>query len=218
MYVSAGKAAILKSRDILNDYIQKDPLFKTTLSPHQPLSNAPKIIRDMCRESKRVKCGPMSTVAGVLAQESLQAILDAGADEAVVDNGGDIAFFIKKPIKIGIFAGDSSITNIALHFKTINKMVGICTSSGTVGHSFSYGKADAAIVISSNIILADAAATALGNKIHNNNNLKNCFYLLEDFQEIEGSIVIFHDQISLWGELPELVKVHVDTDLITKGM
>ena len=41
--------------------------------------------------------------------------------------------------------------------------MGICTSSGTVGHSLSFGKADAVVVTAGSATLADAAATAICN-------------------------------------------------------
>ena len=43
--------------------------------------------------------------------------------------------------------------------------MGICTSSGTVGHSLSFGKADAVCVKAKSVSLADAAATAIGNMV-----------------------------------------------------
>ena len=95
-------------------------------------------------------------------------------------------------------------------------MIGICTSSGTIGHSFSYGNADAAVVISQNPILADAAATALGNRIQNKEDLDTCFHFLEDIDEIEGALVIFRDKIALWGELPKLVQAEMNTKLVTR--
>jgi hypothetical protein len=45
-------------------------------------------------------------------------------------------------------------------------MLGVASSSGKFGHSFSYGKADLVTVISEDPCLADAFATAIANKIH----------------------------------------------------
>ena len=41
--------------------------------------------------------------------------------------------------------------------------ISICTSSATVGHSLSFGKADAVTNTSKDASIADAAATAVGN-------------------------------------------------------
>jgi len=216
-YVESGQKSLLNSRKILESYIRENPEFATTHLPYHASKDAPELIRLMCREAEKVGVGPMAAVAGALAQESLKAILDAGAEEAVVDNGGDIALFILEPVSIGIFAGDSPINQLAFEVVSRNKPFGICTSSGTVGHSFSYGRADAAVVVSSNVILADVAATALGNRVKEEKDLDRCFTFLKNVPDIEGALVIYHDKIALWGELPELVKSRVDVNLVTKG-
>ena len=216
-YVASGQEALLGSRKILEDYIQENPEFETTHLPYHASKDAPELIRLMCREAGKVGVGPMAAVAGALAQESLKALLDAGAEEGVVDNGGDIALFIRKPVNIGIFAGNSPISELAFEVTPRSKPFGICTSSGTVGHSFSYGRADAAVVVSSNVVLADAAATALGNRVTKEKDINRCFGFLEGLPEIEGALVIYHDRIALWGKLPKLIKSRVDVNLITKG-
>jgi len=216
-YVETGQEALLRSRKILENYIQENPEFETTHQPYHASKDAPELISLMCRETGKVGVGPMAAVAGALAEESLKALLDAGAEEAVVDNGGDIALFIRKPVNIGIFAGDSPINELAFEVTPRNEPSGICTSSGTVGHSFSYGRANAAIVVSSNVILADAAATALGNRVKEEKDLNACFDFLEGVPEIEGALVIYHDRIALWGKLPKLIRLRVDTNLITRG-
>ena len=47
---------------------------------------------------------------------------------------------------------------VAIDTKTFSRR--LCTSSATVGHSFSMGKADAAVVISKTCAVADAFAAA----------------------------------------------------------
>lgn len=48
-----------------------------------------------------------------------------------------------KPLLVGLFAGKSPLTGkIGLKFEP-GSSLGICTSSGTVGHSLSFGKCDA---------------------------------------------------------------------------
>ncbi len=216
-FIDYGKKAILHTRKQIEVIIDKHPNFKTTHSPLKLPSYSSPIIKRMCIESKKVEVGPMATVAGVIAEECLNKILKAGAHEAVVDNGGDIALCIHNPLKVGIYAGENFPLNLAFLIKPRKKPIGICTSSGIVGHSYSYGKAHAAIVISENIILADAAATALGNKVNTEKNLKSCFEILNDLTEIEGSMVILGNKISLWGKLPQIIQSNVRKELITMG-
>ncbi|GAI49814.1 unnamed protein product, partial [marine sediment metagenome] len=66
-----------------------------------------------------------------------------------------------------IFAGRSPLSQrIILKIEAKENYIGVCTSSGTVGPSLSFGKADAVTVISDSVLLADAAATAVGNIIN----------------------------------------------------
>ena len=159
----------------------------------------------------------MASVAGAFAEACLRDMVHAGAEEAIVDNGGDIAFLIREPVRVGIFAGASKAGNLAFELEPRPEPFGICTSSGTVGPSFSYGRADAAVVISPNPVLADAAATALGNRVKGGDDLGSCFDFMESLHEIEGAMVIVGDKVALWGKLPGIVKAEVDAGLITRG-
>ena len=216
-FIPAGERALVESRAELERYIERDPVFLTTHAPHQPLADAPELARRMCEATARVNVGPMAAVAAALAERALWAMKNAGAKEAVVDNGGDIAFCIREPVRVGLFAGESSVRDLAFEVEPREEPFSICTSSGTVGPSFSYGKADAAVIVSSDILLADAAATALGNRIKTESDLETCFNFLDELPEVEGAMAVLRDKISLWGKLPKIVRSTVDWDLITKG-
>ncbi len=216
-YILIGEDRLMQCRKILEDYIRKYPQFGTTHKPYEPIREADELILRMCSESARARVGPMASVAGTFALESLTAMLEAGAEEAVVDNGGDIALQIREPVTISIYAGNSQIRDLAFVIEPGDKPLGICTSSGTVGHSFSYGKADAAIVISHNVTLADAVATALGNRVHTKTDFKECFQFLEKLNEIKGAMVIVQNEVALWGKLPELIHCSMNQERITRG-
>ena len=216
-FLDAAKKAVLKIRRDLECYIHDHPEFETSHTPLIPCSRSPDIIQRMCMASTKVGIGPMASVAGAVAEAAVTAILEAGSKEAVVDNGGDIALYIREPIRIGIFSGFGGVHNLALEVEPSESSFGICTSSGTVGHSFSYGKADAALVVSEDILLADAAATALGNRIHGVSDIKQAFDPFTSIREIEGAMAIFGQRIGIWGSLPKLTKARVDIELITKG-
>jgi ApbE superfamily uncharacterized protein (UPF0280 family) len=216
-HAEAGMKSLARSRDDLEAYIRKHPAFQKTHVPYPLSEDDPEMVRSMIRETARAGVGPMAAVAGAFAEAALRAMLDSGAKEAVVDNGGDIAFSIRNPLRVGIYAGNSPIKNLAFELEPRGGIFGICTSSGTVGPSFSYGKADAAVVVSGNVALADAAATALGNRVEDETDLERCFDFMESIPEIEGALVVYRDKTALWGKLPKLVRSHVDVDLITKG-
>jgi len=156
---------VLKYRDMLQRYIEQHPSFLISLEPFSTTEDAPHIVRAMSEAAGRVGIGPMASVAGAIAELIGNELL-AFSPEVIVENGGDI--FLKSLGKriIGIYAGKSPFTGkIGLEINGRDTPLGICTSSGTVGHSLSSGKADAVIVLSKSTPLADAAATAIGNLI-----------------------------------------------------
>jgi ApbE superfamily uncharacterized protein (UPF0280 family) len=216
-YAETGMRSLLRSRTELESTIETHPLFRTTHDPFPSSEGDPELVLRMIRESAKAGVGPMAAVAGAFAEAALRAMLDAGAPEAIVDNGGDIAFFIRRPVTVGIYAGSSPVRDLAFEVLPRGATFGICTSSGTVGPSFSYGKADAAVVVSPNVALADAAATALGNRVKEEADLGSCFDFMETIPDIEGAMVVFRDKMAFWGDLPRLVRSRVDVDLITKG-
>jgi hypothetical protein len=127
----------------------------------------------------------------------------------MVDNGGDIALINDKEVLVGVYAGESTFSNrIALRIKPSSTMLGICTSSGTVGHSISFGTADAATVISASASLSDAAATTLCNAVTvtDARSISKAFYSINHVEGIEGALVIYKDVLATWGKVPEIVK------------
>ncbi len=218
-YIEIAKKKIIETRAKLENYIVKEPFFKTTLEPYSCEKNAPKIVKKMCWASKLAQVGPMASVAGAIAEFAVHAMVESGATYAIVDNGGDIAFFTDREIIVGIYAGDSPIS-IALKFSPTDKILGVCTSSGTVGHSISFGYADAVTVISENVVLADALATAICNEIKENAGEKDIQEVLNDYKIknlARGIIVIKGKYLGMAGELPEIVEAKINPEIITKG-
>jgi len=217
-FIPIGEQEIFRQRFYIEDYIRQDPLFLHTLEPYEVSPEAPEIVRRMTKAGTRVGVGPMASVAGAIAEFAVRAMVGAGATHALVDNGGDIAMHISRPVIVGIYAGDIKIRNIGLKFQPAGAIVGVCTSSATIGQSLSLGNADAATVISKDVILADAAATSLGNSL-NKKNRKSIKDVMDSLMidEIDGMIAIMEDIMGVCGNLPEIVSVNLDYELITKG-
>lgn len=216
-YFSFAEKEIIKQRNIIEEYIKENPEFKVTLKPFIVKENAPEIIKNMAEAAKKAQVGPMAAIAGAIAQYGLISMIKAGAEHAIIDNGGDIAMYINEPVTVGIFTGPAKIKDIGLIILPENRIIGICTSSGTVGHSLSFGKADAAIVISNDTILSDAFATRLCNSVQNNNAeeiSQTMQKLLID--ELKGMITIIDDIMVLCGDIPEIQKVKMNIEKISK--
>lgn len=215
-HIDAARESIREQRAYLEDYIRKDPFFQITLEPYDLVQEeAPQIVKQMIEKSAVFGIGPMAAVAGAIAGFAVQAMMDEGATYAVVDNGGDICILNDLPILVGIYAGSSPIRDLAFQLDKRHRPLGICTSSGTVGPSISFGCADAAAVISQDVALADAAATALGNAVTAAGPLQGCFQAI-DRPGIDGALVIRGDQMALWKDLPPLRRARVGAERITK--
>jgi hypothetical protein len=217
-YLKTAEDEILRQRSALEEFIGRDPFFQLTFEPYNCPRDAPGIVKRMCEASENAGVGPMAAVAGAIAECAVEAMVGAGAEHAIVDNGGDIALYLDSPVTLGIFAGESGIKDVGFRVEPTGDIIGICTSSGTIGPSISLGNADAATVVSKNVALADAAATALGNAIKTDDG-KRIDDAMNRFgmDGIDGILVITRSHIGIRGSLPQIIKSRVDYDLITKG-
>jgi hypothetical protein len=208
--------SVKRSRASLEAHILKDPFFKVTFEPHHCDERSPVIVKRMVSATKKAGVGPMAAVAGAIASIAVEDMAAAGAKYAIVDNGGDIALINDETVIIGIYAGESPIKGLGLEIPPRDNILGVCTSSGTVGPSISMGNSDAAIVVSDEVSIADACATALGNRIHDENSLSTAFEFLKEVPEVSGALGIIGDRMATYGKLPKIVRANVDHDKITK--
>jgi ApbE superfamily uncharacterized protein (UPF0280 family) len=217
-FMDLAEQTIMATRGAIEAYIARQPGFRTALEPLAIKARAPRVIRLMAAAAARANVGPMASVAGAIAQDTVEALVAAGAGYAIMDNGGDIVLHIDRPVTIGIFTGPAAIRDIALRFLPRSNIFSVCTSSGTVGHSLSFGRADAATVIAGNGYLADAVATALGNRVKKGSEKEIVQAIRESLVDgVEGMLVVANDRMGLGGELPEIVRTPVETQLISQG-
>jgi hypothetical protein len=143
----------------------------------------------------------MAAVAGAIAERVGRELMKL-SPEVIVENGGDIFMKTLTNRLVGVYAGSSPFTGkIALEVEPEETPLGICTSSGTVGHSLSYGSADAVIVISPSAALADAAATAIGNLIQESGDIPMGIEFAQDIAGLKGVLIIKGDKLGIWGEV-----------------
>jgi len=193
--------SVLKHRGSLEAYIGRHPIFLTTLDSYQAEAGAPAIVKEMARVSQLAGVGPMAAVAGAIA-EAIGRDLLAFSPEIIVENGGDIFLKISRRRLVGIYAGQSSFTKkIALEIMPRETPLGICTSSGTVGHSLSLGNADAVIVLSPSAALADAAATALCNIVKTADDIPQAIEKAQGIEGLHGLVIIVGDKMGVWGKV-----------------
>jgi uncharacterized protein len=213
-HIAAAKAGILVARQELEAYIARDPFFAATFDPYEPDSDNRVIVR-MAGAARRAGVGPMAAVAGAIAWAGVEAMQEAGALFGVIDNGGDIALIADRPVRVGVHAGGAALSNrIAFVVPPQEKILGICTSSATVGPSISFGVADAVTIFAADVALSDAWATAVCNEIRPSDRS-----VLDrvDPAEVDGIFVIMGDVTVPWGRLPPLVSAVVNEQLISAG-
>ncbi len=192
---------VQKYRQQLEEYIKQNPDFVKSLEPIPTPAKAPRIVLDMLEAGRKAGVGPMAAVAGAVAEYVGKELLEF-SPEIIVENGGDIFLKIKRKRVIGIYAGDSPLTgNLGLEIKPQDTPIGICTSSGMVGHSLSYGKADAVVVTASSAVLADAAATSICNRVKTHDDINTAIEYGQTIKGLRGIIIIIDKNIGVWGDI-----------------
>jgi ApbE superfamily uncharacterized protein (UPF0280 family) len=190
----------------VESYISQHPAFLHTFAPLPPDPYAPPIIREMLHAAESSGVGPMAAVAGAFAEMVGRDLLQH-SNEIVVENGGDIYMNVTHDMTIGIYAGASPLSGrIGLHVLSDKTPVGICTSSGTVGHSYSFGHADAVTIIARSAFLADAAATAVGNCVRRRDDIQCGLDRAHEIEGVLGAVIIIQDRFGAYGEV-ELVSL-----------
>ncbi len=197
----AALQSVQKYRGHLESYIKIHPDFLTSLTPIDQDHLAPDIVRDMLRVSSMAGVGPMASVAGAVAEYVGRDLLPQTLN-VIVENGGDIFLKTLNEITVGIFAGDSPLSEkIALRVRPSETPLGICTSSATVGPSLSLGRADAVCVKSRSASLADAVATAVGNVCKSKSDIRKALALGSGIAGVLGILIIMGGELGAWGEM-----------------
>lgn len=199
----AAKAldCITACRKILDDFSLVSPDFFTTLEPYQPAGDVDPAIAEMCHAARLAGVGPMAAAAGLFAEKSGR-LLSHYSKDVIVENGGDIWIKSSRIRKVAIFAGNSPFScRLAIEVKPYETPLGICTSSGTVGHSLSFGKADAAVILAPSAVLADAVATAMGNLVQTPADLEKAVDFALSVPGVSGALAIIGDKMAAKGRI-----------------
>ncbi|MDO4581362.1 MAG: UPF0280 family protein [Bacillota bacterium] len=196
---------ITNQRRLLQEYIVRHPEFASSHTPLPVDKGAPAVARIMMVAANKAGVGPMAAVAGTFALLAGR-LLSYYSDNVIVENGGDIYLKSSRPRTVGVYAGDSPFSGLVGVVVPAGKTpCGVCTSSGTVGSSFSYGVADAALIFAADAPLADAVATAAANLVHQPGDVEAAADYALGIEGVYGAVVICKDKLAIAGEL-ELVK------------
>jgi ApbE superfamily uncharacterized protein (UPF0280 family) len=196
-----AQKTISKYRVRLEEYIEANPRFLAALTPLEVPEDAPGIVKQMADAAQKCGVGPMAAVAGAIA-ERVGTDLLAYSGEIIVENGGDLFLKVNSERQVGIYAGESVLSGkLALKISPQQTPMGMCTSSGTVGHSLSYGNADAVVAVSKSAALADAAATAVCNRVKSTSDINEAIEFAMSIDGLDGVLIIIGGDMGVWGEI-----------------
>ncbi len=193
------REAVIEAREQLRGFIREHPGFLTAMVPWSLRTPAPPLIRSMVSAAAVAGVGPMAAVAGAIAETVGYALLERSR-EVAVENGGDLFMALDRDTVVGIYAGDSPLSMaIGIRLEGPVGPLGICTSSASVGHSVSRGRADAACILSPSAAVADALATATANRICRRGDIPAAVDWARSRDGVKGILVIKGDRMGAWG-------------------
>jgi hypothetical protein len=206
---AAAKEAIVEQRGYIENYIRRHPEFASSLTPWPKDLLAPQIVREMIDAGHDAQVGPMAAVAGAVA-EQVGRSLRSSVDQVVIENGGDLYADASQDLRVAVYAARSPLSmKIGLKIDADGMPLAVCTSSGTVGHSLSRGRADAVCVLSKSCALADAAATAIGNHVLSIEDIDPAIQWGRTIEGVMGILIILGEKMGVWGRV-ELVSLGLD--------
>ena len=206
LYIGAQKnlshkaqQALTEAREFIKEEISKRPAFLSSFYPLMYTGGSGELIRRMYSASSACDVGPMAAVAGAVA-EYVGERLGEESEDVIVENGGDIYIHSTRERRVAIYAGQSSLSG-KMAILLSEGTWGICTSSYSVGHSYSDGRCDAALVVSHDCALADAAATALGNSIKKERHLERGVQDIMNIDGVLGALAVINEKIAAAGDI-----------------
>lgn len=189
-------------RKELEAYILKNTSFASSFSPIGVLKEAPPMAHFMGNAAHLAQTGPMAAVAGSFSEFIGKAILEKfDVKELVIENGGDIFLSLERDMVFSVYAGSSTLSGkIGIELNATETPIGVCTSAGTVGPSTSFGKADAVVVISKNTGVADAFATAIGNRVQSADNIEKQLIIVDQEPLIDSILIVCEGKVGFKGK------------------
>jgi ApbE superfamily uncharacterized protein (UPF0280 family) len=207
--IEKAVSSIKHHRQQLEEYIQEHPRFLHSLEP-VPVDDGPKVARLMAEDSAKAGVGPMTAVAGVLADLAVEEMINDGCKVAVVENGGEISAVSDQPVDIALAAGDAALSR-EMGFRLKEFPIGVATSSGLYSHAFSFGEAEAVTVFAVDAGAADAAATAVANLIKDDDVrgvIRQGIDRALTIDGVQGVFILYRGVVGKAGQVPELIKVN----------
>ncbi len=193
-----ARAAIREVRRQIESHAVLRPEFLTARSPLPPDELAPLVPGLMYQAAAQADTGPMAAVAGAVA-EFVARELREFSDQVIVENGGDLFIISARERLVAVRAGTSRFDG-RLALAVPPGELAVCTSSGTVGHSASAGRADAVVIAADDGAFADALATAVANRVSSRDAAEDALVWARSRGDIRHALIICADTMAAWGD------------------
>ena len=203
---------IYSLRSDLKQHIAQNQDFLISMEPIQKYGeDLPLIVKLMYESSNYADVGPMACVAGSISELSLMYLIEQDSKYSIVENGGDIAIINNEKLLCGIYSNNRILGNsIAFEIKKRKVPLGICSSSGKIGHSISFGQSDCVTALSKSPSIADGLATRIANDAIGENSedkVNNALESAENYKELfDGILIICDENVGTIGKLPKIVE------------
>ena len=217
------KRYVFDLRKDLKDYIFRNSEFSISIEPlKMPDGDLPDIVFKMYESSILCDVGPMACVAGTISEMSLDYLMSCGSSYSIVENGGDIAVVNDRKVLCGIYSNNESLGNdIAFEIKKRKGPLGICSSSGKIGHSISFGESDCVTVLGKSASLCDGLATRIANCAYGDSSqdmIVNALECGDEYREFfDSALIICGENVGTIGKLPKIVETDEFHDGSNKG-
>lgn len=194
----AAEWLVREVRSEIEAYISTHPRFAEAYAPHPVEPGSPGVIGRMAYAGSVAGVGPMAAVAGAVAEHVARG-LAVHSSEVIVENGGDIFILGRQRRTVALATSAQAPARLALEIEAAVLPCAIATSSGTLGHSTSFGAADAVTVIAADGALADAVATALANRIREPGDISGAIEVARQVAGVLGVLASVGETVGAWG-------------------
>jgi ApbE superfamily uncharacterized protein (UPF0280 family) len=195
-----AESLVRDARTPLEAYVAEHPHFAASYVPIPVEPDAPDIVQVMAAAAERAGVGPMAAVAGAVAERVARG-LAGQSPEVIVENGGDIYIVGTCERHVAIWGGEDGAHGLGLRIDGSALPAAVCSSSGRLGHSRSFGDADVAVVLSADGALADAVATALANRVRDLEDLRPAVEMASGTPGVTGALATVDGSVAIAGSL-----------------
>lgn len=186
----------------IENYIERDRLFLISLKPVEIMKDAPVIVKEMAGYAKSINAGPMTTLAGAIAETLGRGLLKEGFKDVIVQNASSVFIKTRKSLAINFYTGRSKIwSKLRLIIMPKDTPLGLTIQTATHSQDITFGCADNVVVIAKNTGLAQGVAVSSSNRVNSKSDLQKALDFARGIKEVKGIAIILKNNLVSWGKI-----------------